>query len=165
MYGEDLLHIKSPHYVDSLRCYDHQYKYLFTGAMMRITRNTPLGEADFVIVETQEKIFALRLAGNTTACNVPAIATEHPDLLIWPHDKDKSVPFHRAPQSEIDLTSSVNTKFLYSEIRARDLTDNLTQQVIDRRCRMERQQRLHQLQLSRDQPEQSLQGHALWTFA
>lgn len=94
----------------------------------------------FVVVEQNEKIFAMSLKESTHLCSSDAWQTEHPKLLIV----QRSVhPFMKSKMELIpantDLTMYINSKLLYIEQAYKRSLNQLYTDSIHRRCLVHRE--------------------------
>jgi hypothetical protein len=140
--------------IPNTRCDERDFVTIYQGPIDVVTRKTTAGRnEEFAVVAQSAYLFAFRLLINETACGYTVRQTDHPRLFIMPMNPGSKSPFPRSTHLQADVTSYVNSKFLYSELRLADKTQNISSDVVTRRCEAQRQTLLHQLRLARDQPE------------
>lgn len=95
---------------------------------------------NYIVIEQEEKIFALSLKGTAHICSGDAWQTEHPKLLVIEKGKHHELkPKMVLLTSNTDLSMYVNSKLLYIEQSYRRAVDKLYVDSIYRRCKIHRE--------------------------
>lgn len=132
-------------------CSNANFKSIYFGRIDVVEQTTITGElAKFAIVTSAFHVFALRLMHNITECGLEMTQTEHPKLFV--HFGPTS-PFKISDSVSTDMVPYINSKFLYSELRTVRNYNNISADVVYRRCLASRASLLSNLRLVRDQPE------------
>lgn len=91
----------------------------------------------FLVVERENKVFALTLTKRVAICNVEVWQTEHPKVLVA--EGKQLIPTAGLLPQDTDLMTYVNSKFLYVEQSYQRGLDRLYVDTIHRRCLLQRE--------------------------
>ncbi|AVM87276.1 putative glycoprotein [Wenling fish chu-like virus] len=121
----------------------------------------PSGEGDVLIVRSRGNSFALRLHDPTVLCAQEVLRTEHARILVFVRSDDtRYFPFTRTRAQDIknvDLTSYVNSKFLYVTTMTRINTETMYRSLVSRECDLRRRQLQFELTLAESAPDKVAQ--------
>lgn len=111
---------------------------LYEGTASRIMEKATRKE--YVVVENNDRTFALALYKQREVCYQIVWQTEHPRLVVQIGDDARSARIKtRKSAQNVDLTAYINSKFLYVEQSRKRENSYMYQDVLKRLCRLKRE--------------------------
>jgi hypothetical protein len=95
----------------------------------------------------------MKKGSDTSICDFPAFKTEHPNLFVIPHRAGYSPKFSNLEKEDIDLSTYINTKFLFTELMHTDNINDVAARSVYKRCLLARRVLQNRLALVRSQPD------------
>lgn len=117
---------------------DQQLSIIYQGSATRVTQKS--NGQTYIVVEQDDKIFAVSLIKRTWVCGRELWQTEHPRLLVSENTKEPlfKEAMKLLPQNT-NLISYVNSKFLYIEQAYKREIETLYTDTVYRRCLVQRE--------------------------
>ena len=124
-------------YQQSEAC-DAHMSLLYKGVATKVTQKS--NKQTYIVIEREEKIFALSMVKRVEVCGLEMYQTEHPRLLVLDSLQHPTLnPKMKLLPQNTDLISYVNSKFLYIEQAYKREMDKLYVDIIYRRCLLHRE--------------------------
>lgn len=114
-----------------------RYAILFDGHGDIITEKDT--NKRFLVVEQQQKVFALSLTRKSVNCAQMRWTTEHPTLVVEEVGDNEHVSLPHVHTEDVNLMIYANSKFLYMEQALGRSRDTLLAHTVYRRCLLERE--------------------------
>jgi len=103
---------------------------------------------------TKDITFALSKRSEYNVCGFTLIQTEHPKLLIVETNKNNLfVTFTQISVSNLDIFTYINSKFVYVEKHLKTQMQDLYRNILDQKCRLERQVLKNAISIAHNQPD------------
>lgn len=117
---------------------DAHMSLIYKGVATKVTQKS--NKQIYMVIEKQDKVFAVAMIKKIEICDVEMYQTEHPRLLIFESLQHPNVnPSMKLLPQNTDLISYVNSKFLYIEQAYKREVDKLYIDTLYRRCLLHRE--------------------------
>ncbi|AJG39068.1 glycoprotein [Wuchang Cockroach Virus 3] len=137
-------------------CSPHLHTVLYQGPATKIIESMLDGsQKTTYLVQTPNRLFALRIIGDYTQCPAKVHSTEHPRLVIQQQTEYPFLfPMTIPSPASLDMMTYVNTKFVYLDRTIGKSMQELYSEVEFRRCVVERKSLLNLLSMATAQPNE-----------
>ena len=138
------------HYFDIL--YQGQGNFILAPDSTRTQNDT------YLTVQSEQRVFALKLTKQSLVCGQTIWETENPSVLIW-IDSGLGFYFERQPLNpkSIDLNLQISSLLMFSELGTKTSLQNLHLYSVYKRCQLERQNLEQKLLMARISPTNAAQ--------
>ena len=136
-------------------CKFSRYGVLYEGIANKMMSSDLGGNRQIVYSLTTPGVtFALTAKGFESVCGYQVTTTEHPKLLIFETEKDKTfATASKISVVNLDIFAYVNSKFVYVEKHIREQMKTLYRDVLVQRCNLERQTIKNSLSIAKQSPD------------
>ncbi|XP_043495660.1 uncharacterized protein LOC122519917 [Polistes fuscatus] len=118
-------------------CHFEMYSALYEGEAVKMT--TLDNNSHIYAVTEGETTFALMGKQEENVCGYKLIRTEHPKLFILETGRDRTFTSRtKLSTNNMDLFTYVNSKFVYVEKHHQNQMENLYNNVLQQRCKLEK---------------------------